>query len=120
MSAGSKPKSPERLTSYLPLRSVSIRPAVSVVQAVQRAPSLAGLAQLAERSANCLKLVAPLIPPSMRAAVRPGPLEEGRWCLVVSNNAAAAKLRQLLPALAAHLRTHGHAVNEIRIKIAMQ
>jgi hypothetical protein len=120
MSSASKPKSTERLASYLPLRTVRIREAVSVVQAVQRAPSLAGLAQLAERSANCLKLVTPLIPPPMRAAVQAGPLDDGQWCLIVANSAVAAKLRQLLPALAAHLRTRGHDISEIRIKIAMR
>ncbi len=120
MTAAPKPKSPETLASYLPLRTLRIREAVSVVQAVQRAPSLAGLALLAERSAKCLKLVTPLIPPLMRPAVQAGLLDEGQWCLIVANSAVAAKLRQLLPALAAHLRTHGQEVNGIRIKIAMR
>ena len=30
---------------------------------------------------------------------------------------AAAKLRQMLPALQAHLNSHGHAVDKIRLKI---
>ena len=36
---------------------------------------------------------------------------------MVQGNAVAAKLRQLLPALEAHLRTRGHEVNAIRLKI---
>jgi hypothetical protein len=107
------------LPSYLPLRTVRVREAVSVAQAVQRAPALAGLAQLAKHSSECLRIVTPLIPLSMRSAVQAGPLEGENWCLVVANSASAAKLRQLTPALAAHLRTHGYAVQDIRIKIAM-
>ncbi len=107
------------LPSYLPLRTVRVRSAVSVVQAVQQASGLAGLASLAKHSAECLRLVTPLIPLGMRTGVKPGPLAEGQWCLIAANSAVAAKLRQLSPALAAHLRTHGHAVQEIRIKISM-
>ncbi len=106
--------------SYLPLRTVRVREAVPVIQAVQRAPGLAGLAQLADLSAQCLKTVAPLIPAGMRSGVQAGPLNEGQWCLLAANSAVAAKLRQLVPAFAAHLRTHGHDVQEIRIKISMQ
>ncbi len=111
---------PAKLASYLPLRTVRIREAVPVLQAVQRAPSLAGLAQLARRSAQCLQLVTPLIPAPMRSAIQAGPLDAGQWCLLAANSAVAAKLRQLAPALAAHLRTHGQEVQEIRIKIVMR
>jgi hypothetical protein len=108
------------MPSYLPLRTVRVHNAVSVVQAVQRAPSLAGLAQQADLSAQCLRIVTPLIPASMRSGVLAGSLLEGQWCLLAANSAVAAKLRQLVPALAAHLRTHGQNVQEIRIKISMQ
>lgn len=109
-----------KTASYLPLRTVRVREAVPVVQAIERAPSLAHLAHLAEQSAQCLRLVTPLIPVPMRSAVQAGPLENDQWCLLAANSAVAAKLRQLLPALAAHLRTHGHGVREIRIKITMR
>lgn len=104
----------------MPLRSVRLRSAVPVVQAVHEAPNLAALAQLARQSQECLRLVTPLISPAMRSGVQPGSLVKGQWCLLAANSAVAAKLRQLSPALAAHLRTHGQAVNEIRIKIAMR
>lgn len=113
-------KPPISLPSYLPLRTVRVQRAVSVVQAVQRAPTLAALAQLADRSAQCLKTVAPLIPAGMRSGVLAGPFNDGQWCLLAANSAVAAKLRQLSPALAAHLRTHGQDVQEIRIKISMR
>jgi hypothetical protein len=136
MTTVSKPMSPERFASYLPLRTVRVREAVSALQAVQRAPSLAGLAQMARQSAECLRLVTPLIPVSMRSGVQAGPLQQTaqqtslpdaqrddhttQWCLLAANSAVAAKLRQLAPALATHLRMHGHDVQNIRIKIAMR
>ena len=97
-----------------------MRDAVPVMKAMSQAPGLAGLAQLAKHSADCLQLITPLIPISMRSGVQAGPLEEDQWCLIAANSAVAAKLRQLTPALAAHLRTHGQNVQAIRIKISMQ
>jgi hypothetical protein len=114
------PKPAANVASYLPLRTVRVRAAIPVAQAVEQAPTLASLAALAQRSSDYLRLVSPLIPPSMRAAVQAGPLQGQQWCLIVANSAAAAKLRQLAPALAAHLRSQGYEVQEIRIKIAMR
>ncbi len=108
------------MPSYLPLRTVRVREAVSVVQAAQRAPALAGLVQLADQSAKCMRAVAPLIPVGMRSGVKAGPLSEGQWCLLAANSAVAAKLRQLVPAIAAHLRTQGQDVQEIRIKVSIR
>ena len=130
--------SQDRPASYLPLRTTRVREPVSALQAVQRAPSLAALAHIAKQSADCLRLVTPLIPVAMRAGIQAGPLQQHseshlrhneinnelkqatEWCLLAANSAIAAKLRQLAPALAAHLRTHGYDIQEIRIKIAMR
>ncbi|MFM7331861.1 MAG: DciA family protein [Brachymonas sp.] len=97
-----------------------LREAVPVVHAVSQAPSLASLVQLAQASSECLRLVTPLMPPALRSGVQAGPLQDGQWCLLAANSAVAAKLRQMLPALAAHLRAKGHDVQEIRIKVAMR
>ncbi len=107
------------LPSYVPLRTRSVHEAVSVSHALQQAPNLARLVQQAKHSAHCLRLITPLIPNSMRPGIQAGPWDGERWCLLVANNAMAAKLRQLAPALAAHLRAHGQAVSELRIKIVM-
>ncbi len=120
MNSFTKPSATTKLASYLPLRTVRLRSAVPVAQAASQAPSLAGLTQLAQHSALCLRLVTPLIAPAMRAGVQAGPLQDGQWCLLAANSAVAAKLRQLAPALSAHLRTQGHDVRDIRIKIAMR
>ena len=90
---------------------------VNVFDAVDDAPTLARLAQLARESRERLEAVASLIPPSLRSAVRAGPIDGSSWCLLVDNNAAAAKLRQVLPALTAELQRRGTQVNSIRLKV---
>lgn len=96
---------------------IRLRQAITLQQAADESPTLAGLASLARESGERLKAVESLIPPAMRAAIQAGPIEGSSWCLLVRGNAAAAKLRQLLPALAAGLRTKGYAVQTIRLKV---
>ena len=64
-----------------------------------------------------LQAIRSLLPAPLRACVQAGPMDEGGWCLLVSSNAVAAKLRQLLPALQAHLSQQGMPVDAIRIKV---
>ncbi|WP_369952376.1 hypothetical protein [Limnohabitans sp. TS-CS-82] len=64
-----------------------------------------------------IRAIAPLLPASLRALVQSGGVEGDAWCLLVPNSAVAAKLRQTIPALCAHLRTKGWDVNTIRIKV---
>lgn len=78
---------------------------------------LAQLARLARESGERLKAIELLIPASLRSAVKAGPIDGDAWCLLVDNNAAAAKLRQVVPALLAHLRAGGTQVNSIRLKV---
>ena len=88
-------------------------------QAAEESPTLARLAQLTRESSERLKAVEPLIPASLRAAVKAGPIEGTSWCLLVDSSAAAAKLRQVLPALQAHLCGRGWEVNSIRLKVQL-
>jgi hypothetical protein len=90
---------------------------VTLLQAAEDSPTLARLAELARESAERLKAIEPLIPAALRRAVQPGPIEGPSWCLLVSNNAAAAKLRQVLPALQARLLDCGWQVTSIRLKV---
>ena len=87
------------------------------MQAAEDSPTLARLAQLARESGERLAAVELLIPVPLRSAVRAGPIEGDGWCLLVDSNAAAAKLRQVVPALVAHLCDRGWEVNSIRLKV---
>ena len=100
-------------TSSIPRRVA----AVSLQQAAQDSPTLARLTQLARESGERLEAVKLLIPAPLRSAVRAGPIDGLAWCLLVDSNAAAAKLRQVVPALLAHLCDRGWQVNSIRLKV---
>ena len=91
--------------------------AITLQQASQESPTLARLTALTRESSARLTAIEALIPPLLRPAVQAGPIEDGCWCLLVQSNAAAAKVRQLLPAFQAHLRSRGWEVNSIRLKI---
>lgn len=80
-------------------------------------PTLARLSELVRDSSLRLKAIEPLLPPLLRPAIQAGPIEGATWCLLVSSNSAAAKLKQLQPALLAHLRSRGWEVTAIRIKV---
>ena len=86
-------------------------------QAVQGSAPLARLTALARESGERLSAVQQLIPPALRQAIRPGPIDGPSWCLLVENSAAASKLRQLLPTLQKALCARGWDVTAIRVKI---
>lgn len=90
---------------------------VSLEQAAQDSPTLAGLFARARDANERLQAVQELIPPDLRAAVQAGPVEGGTWCLLVRGNAAAAKLRQLLPLLQTRLKSRGWDEVTLRIKV---
>jgi hypothetical protein len=90
---------------------------VTLQQAAEDSPTLARLAQLARESGERLKAVECLLPPALRSAVKAGPIKGAEWCLLVDNNAAAAKLRQLVPALLGCLRDRGCEITSIRLKV---
>jgi hypothetical protein len=90
---------------------------VTLLQAAEGSPTLARLAELARESGERLKAIQPLIPEALRPAVKAGPIDGSAWCLLVGNNAAAAKLRQILPALMGRLVDCGWEVTSIRLKV---
>ncbi|CAN7256484.1 hypothetical protein [Acidovorax sp. LjRoot194] len=91
--------------------------AVTLQKASQDSPTLARLTALTRDSSDRLKAIEMLIPATLRPAIQAGPIDGDSWCLLVKSNAAAAKIRQLLPAFGAHLRTRGWEVNVIRLKV---
>jgi hypothetical protein len=90
---------------------------ISLQQAAQSSPTLAKLVAMTQDSSARLQAIQPLMPITLRKGVQAGPIEGSCWCLLVNSNAAAAKLRQLLPAFAAHLRVKGWDVTEIRLRV---
>jgi hypothetical protein len=90
---------------------------MTLLQASQASPTLARLTELSLDSVKRLKAIESLIPAPLRLAVKAGPIEGPVWCLILDNNAVAAKIRQILPALESHLRTKGWEVNSIRLKV---
>ncbi|MBK7003781.1 MAG: hypothetical protein IPH37_00530 [Burkholderiales bacterium] len=93
---------------------------VTLQQAAQESPTFAHLATLALESSERLKSIQALIPAALRCTVKAGPIDGEVWCLILDSNAAAAKIRQLLPCFESHLRTKGWNVNSIRLKIQTQ
>ena len=100
----------------IPVRSSATR-SVTAHQAVKNSPTLGHLAALAFESAERLKAIESLLPEAMRDAVKSGPIEGENWCLLVTGNAAAAKLRQLTPLIKSRLLDNGWKVTSIRLKI---
>lgn len=90
---------------------------VSLQQASDASPTLARLSELARESRARLQAITPLLPPALRPGIQAGPIDAGNWCLLLDNNATAAKIRQLLPALEAQLRTKGWPTTAIRLKV---
>lgn len=90
---------------------------VTLFQASQDSPTLAKLTELSRDSVARLNAIEALIPGPLRSCIKAGPIEGAVWCLLLENNSAAAKVRQLLPAMAAHLRVKGWDVESIRLKV---
>jgi hypothetical protein len=93
------------------------RQSFTLLQASQNNPGLAKLMAIQKDSLDRLQAIRPLIPPALLASVQCGPLDEGVWCLLITNATTAAKLRQLLPVFEAHLGTKNLGVKSIRLKV---
>ena len=88
-----------------------------IADALAHSEPLAQLARRMRESQARLVAITPLLPPALRAQVKAGPIDELGWTLLVSNSAVSAKLRQLVPALEAHLRSQGWDGPPVRVKM---
>jgi hypothetical protein len=91
--------------------------ATPVLSAMAQSVSLSSLMEISKQSQACLACIQTLLPPGLAGLVKAGPLDDQGWCLLVPHNAAGAKLRQLVPALSAHLRANKLPVEKIRVKV---
>ena len=89
----------------------------SVMDAIAQSDTLSGMLSMHQTSTAYLNALKTLLPPDLWAQTKAGPIDENNWCLLAAHNSAAAKLRQLLPGIGAHLRSKGHPVQNIRIKV---
>ena len=88
-----------------------------LAQALGQSEPLTGLLQRVRASKARYEAIVSLLPAGMAAEVRPGPLDDSEWVLLVGNAAAAAKLRQLMPAIDETLRSRGWFGPAIKIKV---
>jgi hypothetical protein len=91
---------------------------VAMAEALRSSDTLGSLMQRLHRSRQRMADISRLLPEGLQGAVQPGPLDEEGWSLLVANAAAASKLRQMLPQLAAELQIRGWP--EVPIKLRIQ
>jgi hypothetical protein len=89
----------------------------SLGSALDQSTPLGLLLQRLEESRARFAAIEEQLPASLRTEVRPGPLDEAGWSLLVPGGAAAAKLRQLLPALQAAMDRQGWPPRPIRVRV---
>ncbi len=88
-----------------------------LASALQASEPLGSLLKRVAQSQRRLDALAPLLPPALAQAVRAGPLDDRGWTLLVAHAAAAAKLRQMLPQIQAHLQSQGWLDGPVRLKV---
>ena len=92
--------------------------AIHINQAAEEAPILGSLLQCMQLSQQCSQSIARLVPPMMRSRITWGAVQDGEWCVIISGNAVAAKVRQLLPLWLSRLPQDGLPVQRIRLHMA--
>jgi Dna[CI] antecedent, DciA len=92
-------------------------PGLDLATALDRSEPLNSLMQRLRDSKARLEAIANLLPTGLQTEVRPGPLDDTTWVLLVGHAAAAAKLRQLLPTLQQQLTSLGWHGPSIKIKV---
>jgi hypothetical protein len=97
--------------------TVSVPLPTSLAGAIAASDSLTSLAARLRESEQRLSAIAPLLPDNLAREVRPGPIDDEGWSLLVSNAAVAAKLRQLLPRLNEALRARSLRDLPIRVRL---
>jgi hypothetical protein len=89
----------------------------ALADALDHSAPLALLMQRLHASRERYRDIEALLPAGLRDAVRPGPLDDSQWQLLISDAAAAAKLRQLLPRLQAAMAEKGWQPTPIRLRV---
>lgn len=91
---------------------------VPLASALDQNDSLSGLLRRLRESEARLATILPSLPDLIRPGVKPGPLDDTSWTLLVGNASTAAKLRQLVPALESALAEAGWPMRALKVKIS--
>ncbi len=92
--------------------------ALPMAEALARSGPLQSLLGRLRAAEARVAVVRALLPPALAERVQPGPLEDdGSWSLIAPNPAAAAKLRQWLPTLAAALKARGLGDGAVAVRV---
>jgi hypothetical protein len=100
-----------------PHRTGSPELTLPLSEALSRSTTLDGLLQRVRDSEARWAAVRGALPAPLAAQVRPGPLDDEGWTLLVPSGAAAAKLRQCLPHLQAALQAQALPPRTLRVKV---
>lgn len=102
--------------SRVPPRSTPVL-TVPLANALEGNETLGSLLGRVRESQRRLSDAREVLPPGLAAQVDAGPLDETGWTLLAPSGAAAAKLRQCLPAVQQHLLGRGWRDLTIRVKV---
>jgi hypothetical protein len=86
--------------------------------ALRQNETLGSLLQRVRDSKARYDTIAPLMPPALAAAIKPGPLDDTQWVLLAAHASAAAKLRQMVPELDSALAHAGWPGPPIKVKVS--
>ena len=97
--------------------AIPATPGLTLASALKRSEPLTGLMHRVRESQARFDAITNLLPAGLKGEIRAGPLDDACWVLLVSHAAAAAKVRQLIPALEAALLQRGWAGPALKIKV---
>ena len=93
------------------------RGTLALADALDQSQPLTNLLARLQQSQARFATIHAQLPDSLRSQVRPGPIDDTGWSLLVPGGAAASKLRQLVPELQAALMAQGWPETPIRIRV---
>jgi len=92
-------------------------PSLPLTDALGQSVPLAQLLERVQASNARFAAVRAVLPASLAAQLRPGPLDDTGWTLLAPGGGAAAKLRQCLPHVQAQLKAQGFPELAVRVKV---
>ena len=90
---------------------------LSLGSALAASDTLTSLGVRLLESQERFEAIAPLLPAGLAAELRPGPIDDEGWSVLVSNAAVAAKVRHLLPRWNEALRARSFRDLPIRVRV---